>query len=444
MTNNCYNKAVKIAILGYGVEGKLAYDYWNRSGNQITIHDHNKTIVVPDHIHTILGDKYLKNLSDYDLIIRSPSLHPNEIVKANIPDILNKVTTTTNEFFKVTPTKNIIGVTGTKGKGTTTTLIARLLEAAGHKVHIGGNIGNGALDILRNNVDPNDWIVLELSSFQLIDLKYSPHIAVCLMISPEHLNWHQDMDEYITAKKNIFSNQLNSDIAIYYSKNEYSTELAQASIGYKIPYYEKPGAYVDSDRFIIAEQEICKTNELQLIGEHNWQNVCAALTAFWRISQDPVIAKQVITKFKGLEHRLELVKDVNGIKYYNDSFASAPPATIAAIESIRGSKIIIIGGFDRNLGLNELALAIKTKEFEIRSALLVGASRHRLAEALENVDFKNYKILDDNKMSDIVKSANEIAKNGDSIVLTPGFASFDMFKNFEDRGLQFKEVVNKL
>ena len=435
---------MKIAILGFGVEGHLAYDHWNDSENQITICDQSESIIIPDHAPSKLGPNYLDNLKSFDLIVRSPSLHPNDIVKANGPEILDKVTTTTNEFFKLSPSKNIIGVTGTKGKGTTSTLLTKLLEASGHRVHLGGNVGNGAMDLLKNDIQADDWVVLELSSFQLIDLKRSPHIAVCLMVAPEHLNWHQDMDEYVSAKANIFVNQTYSDIAIYYAQNEYSKQLAEASSGIKIPYFEAPGAYVDNGEVIISEQTICRTDELKLIGQHNWQNVCAALTAFWRVSQNIEVAHSVITSFLGLEHRLELVREFNGIKYYNDSFASAPTATIAAIEAINGSKVLIIGGFDRNIGLNDLAQSIKNHEFEIKSVILVGASRLRVSESLQNVDFNNYKISDSKSMKEIVNFSSSLAGPNDSVVLSPGFPSFDMFKNFEDRGLQFKEVVNSL
>jgi len=435
---------VKIAILGFGIEGHSAYEYWNKEDNEITICDRDESIEIPSDGHSKLGPTYLSDLDQFDLIVRSPSLYPGDIVKANSSSILDKVTTSTNDFFKMSPSKNIIGVTGTKGKGTTSTLIANLLKASGRRVHLGGNIGSSAIDLLKNQIQPDDWIVLELSSFQLIDLKYSPVIAVCLMIAPEHLNWHLDMDEYINAKSNIFKYQMISDTAIYFADNSYSKKLAEKSPGRKIPYFAKPGAVVDDDNFVIDDQVICKTSEIKLIGKHNWQNICAALTAYWQVDQNQTVARDVMIGFNGLEHRLELFSAKNGIRYYNDSFASVPDATMAAIESIPGQKVMIIGGFDRGLDLSNLANSIKQHEIEVERVILIGASAQRTAEALERANFFNFQICNAKTMKDIVQLANETAKSSGSIVLSPGFPSFDMFKNFEDRGKQFKEVVNDL
>jgi UDP-N-acetylmuramoylalanine--D-glutamate ligase len=435
---------VKIAILGFGVEGQTAFRYWNTDGNVITICDGNNKVAIPEGINSKLGADYLSGLEDFDLIVRSPGLYPGDIVSANSPEILNKVTTSTNEFFKVSPTKNIIGVTGTKGKGTTSTLITRLLEASGHKVHLGGNIGKSALELLNDQINPEDWVVLELSSFQLIDLKYSPHIAVCLMIVPEHLNWHKDMDEYIKAKSNIFAHQQSSDIAIYYAENKYSTDLSDASSGQKIPYSIEPGAFVRDENFVIDNQTICNVADIKLLGEHNWQNVCASLTAYWQIDKNIDVARTVITTFKGLEHRLEPVREIDSVKYYNDSFASVPDATIAAILAIPGLKVLIIGGFDRQLDLTNLATTVKKNETTIEKVLLLGQSSERLAEAFTKVEFNDFQISHADSMKKVVELAKSIAKPGEAVILSPGFPSFDMFKNFEDRGNQYKEAVNSL
>ena len=186
---------MKIAILGFGKQGLSAYDYWKGPDNAITICDENEVLELPEGTSGQLGQNYLHELDKFDLIVRSPSVHPKDITVANSPATLDKVTSVTNEFFRVCPSKNIVGVTGTKGKGTTSTLIAKILEADGKKVHIGGNIGTPPLDMLKNGIEPEDWVVLELANFQLIDLNYSPKIAVCLMIAPEHLDWHTDVNE---------------------------------------------------------------------------------------------------------------------------------------------------------------------------------------------------------------------------------------------------------
>jgi len=187
-----------------------------------------------------------------------------------ISALYTKVTTVTNEFMRVCPTRNIIGVTGTKGKGTTSTLIAKMLEAADKTVHLGGNIGIPPLDLLKRNIQPDDWVVLELANFQLIDLKSSPSIAVCLMVVPEHLNWHTDMAEYIAAKQQLFIWQTSDDIAIYYDGNEYSHTIAAAGMGSKLPYYAPPGVEIRDGALRIDELYTCSTSELKLLGTHNW------------------------------------------------------------------------------------------------------------------------------------------------------------------------------
>lgn len=438
---------MRIAILGYGSQGQAAYEYWNSPENQITICDADPSLSLPDGAASVLGKEYLKNLGAYDLIVRSPGIHPRDIFKANpeTTDISDRITSVTNEFFKVCPTQNIIGVTGTKGKGTTSTLIAKMLEAAGKKVHLGGNIGIPPLTMLKDPIMPDDWVVLELANFQLIDLKYSPHIAVCLMIVPEHLNWHDGIDEYLDAKRQLFKHQTETDIAIYYANNNYSVSVSQASSAILIPYMAASGAEVSEGGVITIEgQEICSVSDIRLLGKHNWQNVCAAITAVWQVSKEPAVLKTAVTSFAGLPHRLEPVREIDGVRYFNDSFASATGATIAALEAIAGDKIMIIGGYDRGLELEELARAIAKHKDDLRRVVLIGASAHKLETELKAHGFTNYDIVLSRKMGDIVERAKSVARQGDSIVFSPGFASFDMFKNFEDRGLQFKEIVNAL
>ncbi|MFO0920412.1 MAG: UDP-N-acetylmuramoyl-L-alanine--D-glutamate ligase [Candidatus Saccharimonadales bacterium] len=437
---------MKIAILGFAGQGQSSFEYWNTRENELTICDRDERIVIPSEAKANLGPAYLKNLSEFDLIVRTPIVHPREIVANNPenPNILDKVTSNTNEFFRVCPSKNIIGVTGTKGKGTTSTLIATMLKATGKKVHIGGNIGTPPLELLKEGIEPNDWVVLELANFQLIDLKYSPKIAVCLMVVPEHLDWHEDMEEYIAAKQQLFINQNQEDIAVYFADNEDSESIASASDGTLIPYFAKPGACVENDTVYIESHAICKTSEIGLLGKHNWQNVCAAITTIWQITQATEQIHKVLVEFTGLPYRIELVRTINNVRYYNDSFATAAGATIAAINAISGNKVLIIGGFDRGLDLTEISVEIKRKEKEIRKVLIIGASAQRTAEALDGSKYENYTISDSKEMNEIVKLATSFARPGDAIVLSPAFASFDMFKNFEERGNKFNEAVRSL
>lgn len=437
---------MKIAILGYAGQGQSAYEYWNRDGNELTVCDSNAELGLPEGAASQLGPDYLKGLDKFDTLVRTPALHPRDIVAANpeTPNILDKVTTNTNEFLAVCPTKNIIGVTGTKGKGTTSTLISRMLEAAGKKVHLGGNIGIPPLELLKNDIQADDWVVLELANFQLIDIKHSPGLAVCLMVAPEHQDWHTDVDEYVQAKQQLFRGQTAEDTAIFYSDNELSTKVVSASAAHKIPYFAEPGALIQNARVVIDGRQLCRTSELKLLGEHNWQNVCAAVTAVWQIAQDEQAISSALTNFTGLPFRIERRREVRGIAFYNDSFASAPDATEAAIASIPEKKVMILGGYERGLSLERLADTLKRHEQDIRKAVLIGQSAGRLSETFDAKGFHNYVHESARDMGAIVDHAMQFAQSGDAVVFSPGFASFDMFKNFEDRGNKFNEVVDNL
>ncbi len=434
---------MRIAILGYGDQGRAAYEYWGTKDNEITICDVNPNLNIPEGVNKHLGTDYLENLTEFDLLIRTPILHPREILATNpqSPDILSRVTTVTNEFMRVCPTRNIIGVTGTKGKGTTSTLITKMLEATGKKVHLGGNIGIPPLDMLKNDIQPDDWVVLELANFQLIDLKTSPHIAVCLMVAPEHLDWHPDFEEYIKAKQQLFANQRPDDIAIYYAKNEHSKHIIVISPGKKIPYYEPPGAYIANDAVLIDGQEICKTDGIQLLGKHNWQNVCAAITTVWQVSNDKKAIPATLRSFTGLPHRLELVREVGGVKYYDDSFGTTPETAIVAIEAFNQPKVLILGGSDKAGKYDGLAQTIASSN--VRAAVVVGDTGPAIAASLRGAGFEDIHEGGTN-MTEIINKASGLAKPGDVILLSTGCASFGLFKNYKDRGEQFKATVQAL
>lgn len=415
--------------------------YWLEKGADVTVCDQNPEIELPDGVKRQLGSDYLNNLGRFDVIVRTVGMHPKIILEKN-PGVKDKITTNLDEFLRVCPTKNIIGVTGTKGKGTTSTLILKMLEAAGKHAFLGGNYGIPAFSFLPRLTE-DSWVVLELSSYMLYDIRHSPHIAVCLMVQPEHLDWHGDSDDYFRAKSNLFAHQNEHDIAIYYADNLDSHKIASNSPGRKITYYAEPGAYVKNDSIMIDETVLCRTDELKLLGKHNWQNVCAAVTAFWQVEQMPDPIREVLTTFTGLPHRLELVREVEGVRYYNDSFASDPYATMAAIDSIPGNKIMVVGGYERMLPLEGFAEHVKNSK-EVRSLLLIGQSAARVAESLQKAGCQNFRVSTAKTMPEVVAEARELAQRGDAIVLSPGFASFDMFTNFEVRGLAFKEVVQNL
>ncbi len=433
---------MKVAVIGYEIEGRSAAEYWRRLGDEVTVCDQDPDKSIPEGLPSRVGPAYLKNLDNFDLIVRSSGVNPKTILAEN-PAVNDKITTVINEFLRVCPTKNIIGITGTKGKGTTSTLTAKMLEAAGHKTFLGGNIGTSPLDFLPQ-LSAKSWVVLELSSYQLEDIRYSPALAVCLMVEPDHLNWHGTLDTYTAAKANLFRHQKPQDTAIYFANNQTSHAIASTSPGKKIPYFARPGAYVADNAIVIDGTEICKTDELQLLGQHNWQNACAAATILWQVTHSVAPIRNVLTTFSGLPHRLEFVRELDGVRYYNDSFASVPSASQAAIEAVSGPKVLILGGYDRQLPLEPLVKTIKKHQGDLRTILLIGQSTTRLAAALKAVGVTGFRLSPARTMTEIIQEARGQAKNGDSVVLSPGFPSFDMFKNFEDRGLQFNREVHKL
>ncbi|OGL25985.1 UDP-N-acetylmuramoylalanine--D-glutamate ligase [Candidatus Saccharibacteria bacterium RIFCSPHIGHO2_12_FULL_49_19] len=434
---------MRVAILGFSdleqSESLPTYRYFKAKGADITVFYWGEP-ELPNDVHKVKIDKnaVIDNLSGFDLIVRGPVIHPRQITSDTL------LTSLTDIFVKESPSKKIVGVTGTKGKGTTSTLIAKFLEAQGKKVWLGGNIGKPLLDSLEE-IKADDWVVLEMSAGQLITFSGRIHIGVCLMVVPEHLDWHTDLEEYTQAKSNLFSHQSADDVAIYFANNPTSVSTASHSPGKKVPYYQKPGAYVrDDGMIVIGDTDVVHKSEVKLLGEHNLQNICAALTAVSEATGSLDKAKAVLHSFSGLEHRLELVREFEGVKYYDDSFAATPDSAIVAMEAIAGKKVTILGGFDRNLPISHLAKAVKRHSADLLKAVLIGVSAQRLAKELDEAGFENYVIPGAKTMTEVVNSAKEFAKPGSSVVLSPGFTSFDMFKNFADRGNQFKEVVMKL
>jgi UDP-N-acetylmuramoylalanine--D-glutamate ligase len=445
---------MKIAILGFGKQGKSALQYWNKPGNEITVLD-SQQVEVPVGIKTKFGGDYLYDLHVYDLLVRSPGLHPQNILDNNInhPETMKKVTTVTNEFFRVCPAP-IIAVTGTKGKGTTSTLIAKILEAAGHRTHLGGNIGIPPLELLANNIAPTDWVVLELANFQTIDLNYSPHIGVCLMITAEHLDWHHDMYEYVQAKERLFAHQTPNNYAIYNSLNAYSEEIADSSKAHKLSYEVPPtdkeepletnGAYVLDNHIYMQGHKLCSVHDVKLIGRHNLENICAAIAATWTIvGNQPELYKAVFQAFTGLEHRLETVAIYNDITYVNDSFGTTPQTAIVAIHSFKHPKVMILGGSDKGVGFDELAKEVV--KGNVKHVLGIGATGPKIVNLIKARDTKKKiatTIMAENvKMPEIVETATKLATKGDVVMLSPGCASFGMFDNYEQRGQLFKQAV---
>lgn len=444
---------MKVALLGYDVEGRASYAYFTARGHEVTICDQNPDTVVPDGVPAQLGEGYLDGLDQFDLLVRTPGLNPERILEKN-PTVADKVWSGTNEFYQHRPTANTIAVTGTKGKGTTSSLIARILETAGKQVFLGGNIGVPALSFI-DQVTQDSWVVLETSSFQATDLRYSPHIGVCLMIVPEHLNWHRDFDDYVRAKQQLFVHQTPEDVLVAYADNASTRQIADASRAQKIWYSTHAnaidpsmaeqmhaGAYERNGHIYMCDTEICTVDEIALLGAHNWQNVCAAVAATWDIvGHDRGIIRSVITTFRGLEHRLELVRSLNGVAYYDDSFGTTPETAIVAIQAFQEPKIVILGGSDKGVTYDELAKVVVTSD--VKHALLIGDMGPRIRTALDAVGFTAY-TDGGSDMSEIVSKARSLAEAGDVVLLSTGCASFDMFANYKDRGQQFQQAVNAL
>ncbi len=434
---------MNVAVLGFGSQGASSLEYWQNKGHNVTVCDQNESLELPDGVAAQLGGGYLKGLDRFDLIVRSPSVHPRSITEANpeSPDILNNVTTNTNEFMQVCPTRNIIGVTGTKGKGTTCTLITKMLEAAGHRIHLGGNIGTPPIEMLKNDIKRDDWVVLELANFQLIDIKHSPHIAVCLMVVSEHLDWHPSLNEYVEAKQQLFRWQKPEDLAIYYAGNELSSHIVSVTRGRKLPYYAEPGAIVRHDMISIDGTNICSVDEINLLGKHNWQNVCAAVTAVWQVTQDTEAIRTTVKTISGLPFRLEFVRKLQGVKYYNDSFGTTPETAIVAVEAFTEPKVLIVGGSDKGADYAGLAQAIVDNN--VKAAITVGITGPVIAGHLRTLGFQNI-VEGLTAMPEMVSKAHDLASSGDIVLLSTGSASFGLFKNYKDRGEQFSQAVQSL
>ena len=445
----------KIAIAGFGIEGASCVNYLGARNKVFVIDQKSKDQIDGDlwkklkvkDIKFFWRNKLPKAL-DFDLVVRSPGVKPDSAVIKKLLGKKTKVTTPTNIFFDKCPCP-IIAVTGTKGKGTTATLIYKILKEKFKDVFLAGNIGTPVLDILPK-LKKDSFAVLELSSFQLADLKKSPHVAVILMVTSEHLDWHKDQAEYVYAKRPIVLFQTSADFAVVNADFANSTKITE-NIKSKIYYFSTQkrtnGVYLKGQA-ILSEieklEEICDVSKISLVGKHNIENVLAAVAVakIYSVKNSDIV--KALAKFKGLEHRLELVAEIKGVKFYNDSFSTTPETTIAAIESFANKKILILGGSSKKSDFSILAEKIVSDPL-IKAILLVGQEAQRIKNSIaRHGDFAG-KIIDGGKnMKEIVKRAFSVAESGDIVLLSPACASFDMFKNYKDRGEKFKTEVQRL
>jgi UDP-N-acetylmuramoylalanine--D-glutamate ligase len=429
---------MKIAIAGYGLEGRANLDYFRGKfpEAEFTIFDENSNLDdVPAGVEMVLGDDAFGQITGFDLVIRTAGLAPRKIAQAD------KHWSSTREFFEECPAE-IIGVTGTKGKGTTASFIAAILRAAGQKVHLLGNIGVPALEILPK-ITANDVVVYELSSFQLWDIEQSPHVAVMTLIEPDHLDVHENFAEYTAAKAHIFNFQKADDIAVYNQDDALVREMAETSAGQKIPFSNKKFVHIKQGKFYYNDVEICPTDVIKLPGEHNLLNAAAAISAVWEmIDGNTTAIARGLADFHGLPHRLKFIREVNGVKYYDDSIATTPGSAIAAVKSFAEPKILIIGGHDKGADYRPLGVAIDRAN--VRQIFAIGANREKVARQLGEKTSATIHLLDSQNLAEIVKTVNQATEPGDVVILSPAAASFDMFRDYKDRGQQFIAAVNDL
>ena len=434
----------KIAVLGLGIEGESSVKFLRDKGTNVTVLDEKE------------NPGYLNNLDSYDVIVRSPG-----IKLSSLKNYKGKITSQTKLFFDLCPCP-VIGVTGTKGKGTTSSLIYEMLKAQGKDAYLGGNIGVPPLSFLEK-LNKDSIVVLELSSFQLQDMTKSPHIAIMLMTTSEHLNWHKDVGEYVDAKRNILRYQQENDFAIL-NKDYLASRESDVHTNAKVFYISKEdevgqGCFIKPARHASQgdaggdgrvvlrkegiEEAIIDVGEILLPGRHNLENVCAATMAAFLAGASIENIARVLRTFKGLEHRLELVREVGGVKFYDDSFSTTPETAIAAIEAFTSPEILILGGASKNSDFSLLGQVIFEKS-NIKAIIGIGVEWERIKSKVKSQKSK-VKIIEGLKdMKSIVKAASEIAQDGDVVLLTPACSSFDMFKNYKDRGQQFKKEVSKL
>lgn len=453
-----YITGKNVAIIGMGVSNIPLLDYLHQFGARITVFDQkDKNDIKQEAIkkieecsaNLVTGKEALNNLVGFDIIFRSPSCRPDT------PELVKEVergailTSEIEMVLKLCPGK-IIAVTGTEGKTTTTSLIYAIIKKSGKKCFLGGNIGKPIFTQIKD-MNPEDIIVLELSSFQLMNVDISPEIAVVTNIYPDHLNVHKSYEEYRETKKNIFKYQSSNGKVILNYDNEFTREFAKDANG-KVVFFsskeklENGYIYDRSDETIKfcedgVRRHIIKSGDIKLRGIHNYENICAALAATSSIV-DVDTQIQAIKEFTGVEHRLEFVRELNGVKWYNDSIGTSPASTIAGLNSFSENIILLAGGSDKGLDYEEVGKAIAEK---VGTLILTGPTSEKIEVATKKaLNGKNIEIYYCTNMQEAVNIAREVAKRGDIVLLSPASASFDLYRDFADRGNRFKQCVNSL
>ena len=448
-----YNVAGKnITVIGIGISNLPLIKYLVSLGANVTACDRrsaedlgeNYTELEKLGVKFNLGDGYLNNLSG-DMIFKTPGM------RYDVPELLKAkengsiVTSEMEVFFEVCPS-HIIAVTGSDGKTTTTTLIHKMMTDAGYKTWLGGNIGNPLLTDTEK-MKENDWVILELSSFQLHTMRKSPEIAVITNISPNHLDMHKDYKEYIDAKKNIMLYQNEGDTLIVNADNQVTADIGKSANG-AVKYFSRNGmadVYLDGNIIKRGIVEILNIKDIKIPGMHNVENYMAAIAAVSGLVSKDVIVN-VAKTFGGVEHRIELVRTLDGVKYYNSSIDSSPNRTINTLRVFPNKVIMIAGGKDKGIPYDEIGPALAE---HVKVLILIGATSDKIQEALDaeinkTGNGKDIEVIRATSYEDAVNTARSKAHDGDVVLLSPASTSFDMFRNFEERGNLFKKIVTEL
>ena len=443
----------RVAFIGTGVTNQQCIELFARCGAQITLCDKKPDIdafgpyaqaLRKLDIRFSLGEHYLDGLAGQEMIMRTPGFeyYTPELVAAR--EAGAEVTSEMELFFRLCPCK-IVAVTGSDGKTTTTTLIAKILEAAGYTVHLGGNIGTPLLPRV-NEMQERDLAVVELSSFQLMGMRHSPHIAAITNLTPNHLDYHKDFDEYVQAKTAIYLNQKADDRLVLNLDDEVTRSLhASGNLFCTSKTQELAnGVFLKDDMLYISEdgtrRALMSAADIRIPGAHNVYNMMMAAAVVQGYVPDDDI-RAVATTFGGVEHRIEFVREKDGVKYYNDSIASSPTRTIAGLESFQQKVILIAGGYDKHIPYDVLGGPICT---HVKTLILTGATAPKIRDCVLAAEGEHPPIIEVPDLETAVREAQAQAQSGDMVIMSPASASFDRFKNFMERGKLFKSLVEAL
>ena len=438
----------RVGVIGAGVSNMPLIRMLRAAGVRVTVHDKKEPTELGDGYATlatlgvdfVLGPHYLDAL-DEDVIFRTPGVHPRFLEKARANG--SEITSEMELFFAVCPCP-IIG-TGSDGKTTTTTLVSEILKHAGYTVHLGGNIGTPLLPRV-DTMTENDLAVVELSSFQLMGMKHSPHIAAITNLTPNHLDYHKDFDEYVQAKTAIYRNQGENDKLILNLDDEVTRSLKASGNLFCTSKTQElaNGVFLKNDVIYIADggvrRELMPASDIRIPGAHNVYNMMMAAAVVQGYASDDDI-RAVATTFGGVEHRIEFVREKDGVKYYNDSIASSPTRTIAGLNSFQQKVILIAGGYDKHIPYDVLGKPICD---HVKLLLLTGATAPKIRECVENIEGEHPPIIEVENLETAVQEAAARAESGDVVIMSPASASFDRFKNFMERGKLFKALVEEL